>query len=103
MKVLELKEKAKSLGIKGYYKMKKQELLDAILNAEQEEPLSPIKEEPFGYYTELKTKHTTIRIDIDTENIQEATRQFFKIGKENPKFPLLELYCNGRKIRQRRQ
>ncbi len=31
MKVLELKEKAKSLGIKGYYKMKKQEYKHRVL------------------------------------------------------------------------
>ncbi len=106
MKVLELKEKAKSLGIKGYYKMKKQELLDAIFNAEQEEKpdLHLVeKEEQSQFYTLLKTKQTTIKIDIDAENIQQATRHFIKIALQNPKFPLKELYHNGMKVRQRRQ
>ena len=55
MRVQELKEKAKSLQIKGYYKMKKQDLLDAIKEVEEpvEKPVEkPVKEQN-NFYAKL--------------------------------------------------
>ena len=99
MKALELKEKAKSLGIKGYYKMKKQELLDAIkLEEEKQKPVSKDQ-----YYSILTKKDEVLRIPIIQDTLRLATQEFFKLCRQNPEFKCCELFCNDRKIRQRRQ
>ena len=99
MKVLELKEKAKSLGIKGYYRMKKQELLDAIkLEEEKQKPVSKDQ-----YHCVLSKKDEVLRVPIIKDTIVLATQEFFKLCKNNPEFKCGWLYCNDRKIRQRRQ
>ncbi len=92
MKAIELKEKAKSLGIKGYYKMKKQQLLDAIKELESDD-----------YYMIMKNNDGIIQIPIlqDTETL--VMKEFYKLCRQNPEFKCCELFCNDRKIRQRRQ
>lgn len=101
MKVLELKEKAKNLGIKGYYKMKKQELLDAILYAETHDeygdPIIIDIKPDIIYNVVLKRNGETLEIPVD------SVSEFFKIAKKNKRFPLVELYCSNKKIRQLRQ
>jgi hypothetical protein len=99
MKVLELKEKAKSLGIKGYYKMKKQELLDAIKAIEEKQ--KPVSKDQ--YYCILTKKEEILRVPIIQDTLTLATQEFFKLCKTNPEFKCGELFCNDRKIRQRRQ
>ena len=97
MKALELKEKAKSLGIKGYYKMKKQELLDAIKAIEE----NTITKDQ--YHCVLSKKDEELRVPIIKDTLALATQEFFKLCKTNPEYKCGELFCNDRKIRQRRQ
>ncbi len=92
MKAIELKEKAKSLGIKGYYKMKKQQLLDAIKELESDD-----------YYMIMKNNDGIIQIPILQDTLTLATQEFYKLCRQNPEFKCCELFCNDRKIRQRRQ
>lgn len=95
MKALELKEKAKSLGIKGYYKMKKQELLDAI------KALEPVSKDQ--YHCVLTKKEEILRVPIIQDTLALATQEFYKLCRQNPEFKCCDLFCNDRKIRQRRQ
>lgn len=101
MKVLELKEKAKSLGIKGYYKMKKQQLLDAILYAEThdeyDDPIILDIEPDINYTVVLKRNGETLEIAVDSVD------EFFRTAKSYKRFPLVELYASNKKIRQLRQ
>ena len=92
MKAIELKEKAKSLGIKGYYKMKKQQLLDAIKELESDD-----------YYMIMKNNDGIIQIPILQDTLTLATQEFYKLCRQNPEFKCCDLFCNDRKIRQRRQ
>ena len=109
MKVLELKEKAKSLGIKGYYKMKKQQLLDAILYAETHDEyddpiilnidpiIKPDIKPDINYTVVLKRNGETLEIPVDSVD------EFFRTAKSYKRFPLVELYASNKKIRQLRQ
>ena len=102
MKVLELKEKAKSLGIKGYYKMKKQQLLDAIFYAETHDEyddpiIKPDIKPDINYTVVLKRNGETLEIPVDSVD------EFFRTAKSNKRFPLVELYASNKKIRQLRQ
>ncbi len=98
MKVLELKEKAKSLGIKGYYKMKKQELLDAI-----KEPESEQVEKQENYKCKFRKKDEIVEFSIHKETDKEALREFVKWFATQKDFNLGELFKNDRKIRQIRR
>lgn len=90
MKVLELKEKAKALGINGYYKMKKQELLDAIKAAETID----------HYYMVMTNKDGILQIPIlqDTETL--VIKEFYTKFRSNNEYKMAELFRNGKKIRQ---
>lgn len=109
MKVLELKEKAKSLGIKSYYKMKKQELLDAIKEAELEpepEPAIPTiiieNENAPEYKVVLKRNEGILEFPLHETDDRKAFTEFIKIVKSNKEYPLGELFKNGKKFRQHR-
>lgn len=99
MKATELKEKAKSLGIKGYYKMKKQELLDSIKEEEQKQSTVTID----SFHCVLTKKDEELRVPILKETLALATQEFYKLCRQNPEFKCCWLYCNDRKIRQLRQ
>ena len=88
MKATELKEKAKSLGIKGYYKMKKQQLLDAIKELESDH-----------YYMVMKNNDGIIQIPIlqDTETL--VMKEFYTKFRSNNEYNMAELFRNGNKIR----
>jgi hypothetical protein len=107
MKVLELKEKAKSLGIKNYYKMKKQELLDAIKEigdeAEKPEAEAEQKETKENYKCKFKKRDEIVEFSIHKETDKEALSEFIKWFATQRDFNLGELFKNDKKIRQIRR
>ena len=113
MKVSLLKEKAKSLGIKGYYKMKKQELLDSIKEieavAEAEKPEAeaekPEAEEVKPNYTcKFRKGDGIVEFPLnEVETDRDALREFVKWFSTQQDFLLGELFKNDKKIRQIRR
>tara|TARA_R110000868_G_scaffold126793_2_gene334067 strand:- start:412 stop:762 length:351 start_codon:yes stop_codon:yes gene_type:complete len=115
MKVSLLKEKAKSLGIKGYYKMKKQELLDSIKEietvAEAEKPEAeavveqPVVEEVKPNYTcKFRKGDGILEFPLnEVETDRDALREFVKWFSTQQDFLLGELFKNDKKIRQIRR
>lgn len=100
MKVSLLKEKAKSLGIKGYYKMKKQELLDAI------KALEPVLEEEAkdNYKCKYRKRDGIVEFSLnEVETDKDALREFVKWFSTQQDFLLGELFKNDKKIRQIRR
>lgn len=103
MKVSLLKEKAKSLGIKGYYKMKKQELLDSIKELEPvlEEPEAKVKD---NYKCKYRKRDGIVEFSLnEVETNKDALREFVKWFSTQQDFLLGELFKNDKKIRQIRR
>lgn len=102
MKVSLLKEKAKSLGIKGYYKMKKQELLDAIKALE---PVAePEPEAKDNYKCKYRKRDGIVEFSLnEVETDKDALREFVKWFSTQQDFLLGELFKNDKKIRQIRR
>lgn len=69
MKVNEIKNIAKAMGIKGWYDMKKAQLIEAIENHQQTEPL--IDETLIDETEDVETEETIIAEASDDEHIKE--------------------------------
>lgn len=106
MKVKELKELAKAQGIKGYYKMKKEQLLKLVQIEDSESCSSPdsIVEEP-----KIEEKfHITLKSHagnssyplVGAETLRDALMIFYKTKKENLEYNLIELKMNGILVRR---
>jgi len=104
MKVSLLKEKAKSLGIKGYYKMKKQELLDSIKEIEEKPEAEAEKEAKDNYKCKYRKRDGIVEFSLnEVETDKDALREFVKWFSTQQDFFLGELFKNDKKIRQIRR
>ena len=100
MKVSLLKEKAKSLGIKKYYKMKKQELLDSIKEIEEK----PEAEAKDNYKCKYRKRDGIVEFSLnEVKTDKDALREFVKWFSTQQDFLLGELFKNDKKIRQIRR
>ena len=95
--LIELKAEAKALGIKGYYKMKKQEI---ILTLEKFYKL----EEPKKFYKiKLTSNHSTLEIPIThSSELRDAIGEFKKTKSSiiSQGYSQIELYSNNKLIRR---
>ena len=107
MKVKELKELAKAQGIKGYYKMKKEELLK-LVQIEEESPVSspasiaeekPVLEEKFHITLKSHAGNSSFPL-TGADTLREALLVFYKTKKENNEYNLIELKMNGILVRR---
>lgn len=107
MKVAELKEKAKNLGIKGYYKLKKQELLDTIKEEEEKINNSSVSSEKVkdNYYIKLQSNSGSITIPIINIESRHAILKEFKECKIklDKNYPVIELYNGDKLLRRERR
>ena len=104
MKVSLLKEKAKSLGIKGYYKMKKQELLDSIKEIETVAEQPVVEEVKPNYTCKFRKGDGILEFPLnEVETDRDALREFVKWFSTQQDFLLGELFKNDKKIRQIRR
>tara|TARA_R110000851_G_C13089954_1_gene566771 strand:+ start:388 stop:705 length:318 start_codon:yes stop_codon:yes gene_type:complete len=104
MKVSLLKEKAKSLGIKGYYKMKKQELLDSIKEIETVAEAEAEPEVKPNYTCKFRKGDGILEFPLnEVETDRDALREFVKWFSTQQDFLLGELFKNDKKIRQIRR
>ena len=105
MKVAELKEKAKSLGIKGYYKMKKQQLLDIIKSKEEAvEEVKKVEETKDNFFVKLIGNGGSIVLPlVNIETRHDMIKEYMDCVKKLDKnYPLIELY-NGEKLLRRQK
>ena len=98
--LVELKEEAKALGIKGYYKMKKQEIIVALGKYYE-------LEEPKKFYKiKLTSNSGTLEIPIThTSELRGAIAEFKKTKSSNisQSYPQIELFENNKLIRREKR
>lgn len=93
----ELKAEAKALGIKGYYKMKKQKLIITL------EKFYELEEPKKFYKIKLTSNSGTLEIPIThTSELREAIAEFKKTKSSiiSQSYPQIELYSNNKLIRR---
>jgi len=107
MNVKELKELAKAQGIKGYYKMKKEELLKLVKIEEESPASSPAsiaEEKPVlveKFHITLKSHAGDSSYPINgADTLRDALMVFYKTKKENKEYSLIELKMNGILVRR---
>ncbi len=105
MNVKELKELAKAQGIKGYYKMKKEQLLKLVKIEEEESAVSSSQEEKpvlvEKFHITLKSHAGDSSFPINgADTLRDALMVFYKTKKENKEYSLIELKMNGILVRR---
>lgn len=89
MKVIELREEARALAIKGYYKMKKQELIEAL---DKYYNISHLKK---NYKIKLTSNNSTLEIPINNcSELREAMAELIRVKYSNIKhgYAQIELF-----------
>lgn len=98
--LIELKEEAKALGIKGYYKMKKQQLIITL------EKFYKLEEPKKFYKIKLTSNHSTLEIPIThTSELRDAIGEFKKVKLSNISqgYAQIELFSNNKLIRREKR
>jgi len=99
-KLVELKLEAKALGIKGYYKMKKNELIIAL------EKFYKLEDPKKFYKIKLTSNHSTLEIPIThTSELRDAIGEFKKTKFSNlfQGYSQIELFENNKLIRREKR